>query len=118
MKRPTPGETARVRRICVERSNGLCECGCGRAVTRVTGELDHFFSRGKAPTTERTCWFIAVPCHHWKTDNFPSKAYWLASFALHCKRHGFDAELDKVRAQQEWVETRETLTKLMRRAAR
>lgn len=117
MTKALPSETARVRRQCVERAACLCECGCGRTISRLTGELDHFFGRGKAPTTVDTCWMLSPVCHHWKTDNFPSKAYWLAKYACHCKRHGYAAALAAVRKKQDWDTTKKTFTQKLKRGA-
>lgn len=60
---------------------------------------------------------LSPVCHHWKTDNFPSKAYWLAKYACHCKRHGYAAALAAVRKKQDWDTTKKTFTQKLKRGA-
>lgn len=67
------------------RAHGRCECGCGRALGDYA-ELDHFFGRAKADENEFLCWILHRDCHHAKTNNSPSAAYWFARFIAHCGR--------------------------------
>lgn len=87
------GERASVRAAVVLRANGRCECGCNCAIPFVghsafTPELDHFFGRAHAESVE-TCWLLARIHHQSKTENYPTREYWDALFADHCKRHGY-----------------------------
>lgn len=84
------------REVCLTRSAGNCECGCGYALTEGGGlqngtpELDHFFGRGKVKQSVETCWILRADCHREKTNNRPDAATWLRKFIEHL--HGIPLE--------------------------
>lgn len=72
--------------LLAARARGRCECGeCGLGVP--PGEIDHFFSRGRAEENEFSCWVLRPFCHQRKSLNHPSAAHWLLLFIKHCKRY-------------------------------
>jgi 5-methylcytosine-specific restriction endonuclease McrA len=88
-------ETAAIRRACLQRADGLCECGCGHPLQEPsesdhweaeTPELDHFFGRGKVKQSVETCWILRADCHQEKTNNRPDAATWLRKFIAHCDK--------------------------------
>ena len=88
----------------VTRSGLRCECGCKRAAVR--GEMDHFFGRAKAEETLATLWWLRVECHHEKTENKPSRAFWLLKFIAHCGRHDYPSSADRAQRDLEWSLTK------------
>lgn len=105
-------ETARIREVVVRRAspNGTTRCECCNAILvdlgfwPGTGEMDHFFPKGRTPQTVQTCWFLCRQCHGRKTRNAPSAAWWLEAFIVHCDRHGYAAEASRARARLEAIE--------------
>lgn len=87
-----------------ERANGLCECGCGRAL--LNPELDHFFGRKNEAETFESCWLLERGCHQQKTANTPSSGWWLRRFIRHCGRHGLADAAVRAQKRLEWTETR------------
>jgi 5-methylcytosine-specific restriction endonuclease McrA len=81
--------TGDVRREIWLRSEGRCECGCGRRITWATMEMDHFLGRAKWPESAESCWALARECHRAKTDKSPTALRWLWLFLLHLQAHGF-----------------------------
>lgn len=80
-------ETASIREAVFARAGRTCECGCGSALSMVTGgDLDHFFGR-KVRQSVYTTWALNRLHHHQKTNNEPSAAEWLRKFIAHCQRH-------------------------------
>lgn len=88
-------ETAAIREACLQRANGVCECGCGRAVIADPAfanldnkaELEHPFSKGKGarlPQSVETCWILRADCHRERTNNRPDAATWWRKFIAHC----------------------------------
>ena len=72
--------------------------GCAvRAIGGCRGNLvwDHFFGRGKVPPAVETEWFLCEAHNQRKTDNVPSRTYWLALFRLHCQSHGYSEVADR-----------------------
>ena len=58
-----------------------------RAQCRICGateglELDHFWGRGR-DRTDSGCWALCHVCHVNKTENRPSRLWWLGWFRLH-----------------------------------
>lgn len=102
-------ETAEIRAAVVKRADGRCECGCDTFVTEETGELDHFFGRGKVRQTERNTWLLSRECHRAKTNNSPSRAAWLNRFIAHCDRHRFTSEAWHAETLRKTVEAKERL---------
>ena len=78
-----------VRSQVMDRADGACECCGGQPVLPL--ELDHFFGGSKRRSMEafESCWALCRFCHHQKTNNNPSAAYWLRDFVHHCRKHGF-----------------------------
>jgi hypothetical protein len=95
-----------VRADVFERAAGKCEAG---SCDRTPEELDHFFGRAKADETVENCWAICREHHREKTDNFPSRAYWLARFGLHSKRCGHMGALERVLQSLEFVTARSSI---------
>lgn len=81
-----------VRQAVFVRSEGKCECGCGRFVDYESGHADHFFGRAKAEEKLETVWFLDPLCDASKTTNLPNATHWLVTFALHCLRHNYSEE--------------------------
>jgi 5-methylcytosine-specific restriction endonuclease McrA len=55
---------ARLRREAFERSQGVCECGCGQPVDWWSGHLHHVLSRAKGGSDELdNLLFITPDCH-------------------------------------------------------
>lgn len=97
-KKLRAAKTAEVRRQVMERANGSCEhCGVSAWVL----ELDHVFGGSQRRLLEsvETCWALCRTCHRSKTDNSPSRAFWLESFIAHALRHGYLAEADLARGK-------------------
>lgn len=100
--------------LLAARAQGKCECGCGRHVP--PGEVDHFFSRARAPENEFTCWVITPACHRAKTDNRPNASHWLLKFIRHCgrwsiggeERTGYVVAAEQAQKKLEWVTTKES----------
>jgi hypothetical protein len=91
------GARRAVRQAVVTRAGGRCEA-CGTHVTAASGELDHFFGRARSESVE-TCWLLcpgAVGCHRSKTDNQPSRRWWLERFRRHAVLHGFGRAIPMV----------------------
>jgi hypothetical protein len=101
-------ETKRIRASCVRRSEGYCECGCGRWLGEDGGQLDHAESRRVAQTV-RNCWMLTPTCHEDRTNSRPSASVWLNRFASHCDLHGYEAEAARARDRLAFVETRSQL---------
>lgn len=80
------------------RARNVCECGCGRYINAEQGHLDHFFGRGKVAQTEANCWALTIFCDHRKTNNDPTRAYWLRKFIAHAEKHGFGPEAERAAA--------------------
>ena len=94
--------TERANRAAVmERAGGACEREtgepgrplgpCGMAAT----ERDHFWGRGRDESVEGS-WALCRLCHRAKTENRPSRAYWLWSFARHAMRHDYVGQVEKL----------------------
>jgi hypothetical protein len=97
-----------IRAICVERSKWKCEA-CGRGEwDQPNGwfapmEMDHMWSRSREESVE-SCWMLCggpQGCHRQKTDNKPSRLFWVRKFGIHCALHGYTKQLAKCRAQEE-----------------
>lgn len=98
--------TKELRQVVWERSEDRCECGCGRAITWTTFELDHYVGRARAAQTPENTWALATDCHRAKHAARPSREHWLNAFLVHLKAHGFgkSATAEKVRAELEGEE--------------
>lgn len=89
-------ETADIRRECLRRAGGVCECGCGQSLALEESapweagfpELDHMFGRGngRLPQSSETCWLLRADCHRQKTRNEPDAATWWKKFLVHATR--------------------------------
>jgi hypothetical protein len=108
----SPGETREQRKATkrsVERANraavmaradGHCERETGEPgrplgpCGMVAVERDHFWGRSRDESVEGS-WGLCRLCHRAKTENRPSRAYWVWSFARHAMRHGYDAQVTK-----------------------
>ena len=80
--------------VVAERAAGRCE-GCFHAFglsLKDRPELDHFEGRARSESVE-TCWMLCGSCHAGKSANDPSKAYWLARFAIHAEKYGYRVAL-------------------------
>lgn len=102
-------QRADVRAQVMARAGGQCEgrhmTANGRCLWHCAGaplELDHFFGRGRVESAE-TCWALCSSCHHVKTRNYPSSAYWLERFIAHAERHGYHTEAERARARLEGI---------------
>lgn len=81
-----------VREACVARADGVCE-----ACSRWTGEslhLDHFHGRAREESVE-SCWMLCPRCDSEKTENRPTRIYWLRVFRDHAIRRGYAAQVHK-----------------------
>lgn len=73
------------------RAGGKCE-HCGRAFGSGLDDKDvrdHFWGRGKEPTTVPLVWVLCNTCNDEKTRNVPTHAAWLRAYLIHCNRHGY-----------------------------
>lgn len=94
-KRKTKREkTAELYWMAMARADGVCECGCGQPLDAASlaghPELDHFRGRGRARQTVPNTWMLRRDCHRAKHRG--SRAVWLAKYAAHARRHGYQAE--------------------------
>lgn len=86
-------DTRFIRGEVMERSNGICECGCGIGFDfKAPAQLDHQFGRVRAKQSEANTWMLRRDCHEAKTFNRPSPEWWLMKFVTHAEKHGFDDE--------------------------
>jgi len=97
-------ETSSIRAAVMTRAGGRCE-SC-QAFSQQPLQLDHFFGRAKVPQAVSNCWALCWYCHRAKTDNHLGAPRWLESFAGHCVRNGFKAELDRAEARMAVVEAK------------
>lgn len=101
----------RVAEAVLERANGRCEhCGKpfgGSLEDKV--ELDHFFSKARAPESVENVWALRGFCHRLKTDSFPSSATWLMHFILHGRKHGYLEAVERAQKRLEFVNARTEL---------
>lgn len=82
------GARADVRAACVARCNQQCEA-CGQPSMYIGPlEMDHFYGRAFSESVE-TCWMLGPECHRQKTENDPTREFWDAKFAIHCKLYGY-----------------------------
>lgn len=73
------------------RAGGKCE-HCGRAFGTGLADKDvrdHFFGRGKEPTTIPLVWVLCNTCNDEKTRNAPTHAAWLRAYLIHCNLYGY-----------------------------
>lgn len=99
-------ETSAIYDAADDRAAGRCEA-CGLLFETSDGpELDHFRGRGKAQQTIENCWLLHRTCHHQRTNNSPSAAYWLERFIIHADKHGYAAEAARARVRLATVRTR------------
>lgn len=80
-------ETSSIRSAIFIRSNGFCECGCGRRLP-FTWEMDHWRGRREAQSVQN-CWALTSACHFAKTNNSPSGIEWAEKFKAHAHRYGY-----------------------------
>ncbi len=98
-KKTKKEEAAEIRDLVLERADGFCEsCLINFDPDLRPGELDHFWGRGKERQRVENCWALCRGCHRAKTDNIPTRNYWLTGFALHCESHGYMRDAAKARA--------------------
>lgn len=90
-----------VRAAVVARAGGRCERILGEP-GHATGrcgapgvEMDHMHGRAREESIE-SCWLHCVLCARAKTENRPSRAYWLWNFGQHAMAHGYDEQVAKV----------------------
>lgn len=101
-KRTKRDETAEIRAAVMKRADGRCE-HCGTHFQRL--ELDHAFGR-RGPQSERTCWALSPYCHKSKTNWTGGAAFWMAIFADHCERHGYEDEKSRALNRHAFVTAR------------
>lgn len=88
--------TSRVRAAVWARSGGRCE-SCKAYLGHLPGDghLDHF--RGgasrRASNTVEGAWRLCLACDDDKTNNRPSRRYWVVTFAQHGRDHGYAATI-------------------------
>lgn len=97
--------TKKLRALVFARANGLCECGCERALGD-SGHLDHFFGRAKAPATVENCWALSLACDDAKTNNKPSAVMWCDRFYLHSILHGHHEAAERAAARAQSLATK------------
>jgi 5-methylcytosine-specific restriction endonuclease McrA len=88
--------TARVRQEVWARAGGvwghapfgLCECGCGRGVSRDTFQMDHWIgaAKRKEMTTIENCWALHRDCHNDKGG--PDVDKWNQLRKAFCEKNG------------------------------
>ena len=76
--------------------------GCCRCASPFSLEMDHFLGRARDKRDE-ACWTLCRVCHRTgvafnKTENKPSRRYWLDQFREHAEAHGFTEMVAKVDA--------------------
>lgn len=82
-------ETRAIWEACRERSDGYCECGCGRWFQEEgpnKPEMDHQASR-REPQSVFNCWLLAQFCHDRRQKGEPDTRYWLDKYIRHCRKH-------------------------------
>jgi hypothetical protein len=94
-RRQSKAEARRsTRPLVAARAAGRCEVaalgGCRGAL-----HWDHFFGRGKVPPSVELEWMLCEEHDHRKTENVPSRAWWLEVFKLHAASHGYQDALDR-----------------------
>jgi hypothetical protein len=103
--------TAVLWKAAMARSGGSCECGCGRVFAEEgenKPEMDHEASR-RVPQTLQNVWMLALAHHRMRQQNRPSERWWLGNFLVHCRRHGYLREADRVEARIAVVEVKAAL---------
>jgi hypothetical protein len=86
----------RVRAEVKERDGGRC---CARGWNgRCLGmlQMDHFYGRGKREEAPETLWHLCARHHQLKTDGWPGRVAWLELYRLHCQRHGYREEVERL----------------------
>jgi hypothetical protein len=86
-------EDAGVRGAVMTRAMGRCEC-CGSPEAL---EVDHFFGRARDRSVTG-CWGLCSQCHRDKTDNRPSRKWWLGRFQRHALFYGYGTKAEGVNA--------------------
>jgi hypothetical protein len=101
---------AKVYEAVAARSEGRCEeCQHLFGATLTTRpELDHAEGRSRSESVA-TCWMLCGACHHAKTRNDPSAAWWLAAFALHCQKHDYGEPLKRALTRLQFVTTKSSM---------
>lgn len=93
--RPPPEKmtSAEIREACVQRADGKCECGCGRAFTPFDpAEWDHWLGgngRRRQKESVETTWMLIRSCHQQRTRNWPSAEHWNALREAFCKKWNY-----------------------------
>ena len=87
--------TKTVRRSVARRARGRCEA-TGAAGPKLS--MDHFFGRARSETVE-TCWMLSPAADFDKTNNIPSRRYWLLRFRRHAALHGYGRAIAMVDQQ-------------------
>jgi hypothetical protein len=83
-----------VRAMVAARSGGKCEACNANAGESL--HWDHFWGRAREESVEST-WMLCPRCDREKTDNYPTRAYWIGLFRQHCQGHGYGIQEDKCR---------------------
>jgi 5-methylcytosine-specific restriction endonuclease McrA len=81
------------REVVSARSGGRCEA-CGATAGEAL-HWDHFHGRAREESVEST-WMLCPRCDHRKTNNAPTRTYWLCIFRDHCEQLGYGAQVSKV----------------------
>lgn len=89
VKRARRKQTSEIREKVMARAGWACEA-CEQPVI-LPLEMDHFFGGSLRRVMEavETCWGLCRRCHRNKTDNLPSRAYWLERFIEHTRKFGY-----------------------------
>jgi hypothetical protein len=89
--------TAQLRAELVIRAGNACEA-CESHFFH-DPHMDHFFGRANEPEDEEHCWMLCRQCDAMKTDEKPTRAFWLHRFRAHCEHHGYRVALAKVQTK-------------------
>ena len=94
------GARRALRAAVFTRAGGRCEC-CGVEISSGSGELDHFLGRARSENIETTWALCGGPagCHQKKTDNRPTRVFWLVRVRRHATLHGLGQALQLVQQQ-------------------
>lgn len=88
------GARRALRTAAVTRAGGRCEA-TGVDLPARTLELDHMFGRARSENIE-TVWMLSPDAHQDKTENRPSRRWWLERFRRHAVLHGYGRAIPMV----------------------
>lgn len=87
-------ERVACRREVAVRAKGKCEACNANAGESL--HWDHFWGRAREESVEST-WMLCPRCDREKTENAPTRAYWIGLFRQHCQGLGYGIQEDKCR---------------------